>query len=129
MNSIIISCNVDINKKKDKILSEKTNLTKIKNSLTNQLFFKFLTMISAEIFSTFDFLTVKIALTKSASAILHYFFCRAVRAVLKNINLSVSANLTLQAVKIILSANSTLAISDSDLQAVKVILLTHKSCD
>src|SRR5438034_4014939 len=89
MNSIVISINVNINKKKNEIFFEKLNLIKMKDLLTDQLFFKFLTAISAEILSTSDFLTVKVLLTaKSALMILCHFFCRAVRAVLKNIDSS-----------------------------------------
>ena len=130
MNSIIISINVDINEKRDEISLKKSSLTEMKDLLTNQLFSELSAVISAEISPTSDSLTVRVPLTaKPVLAILHHSLRRAVRAVLKNINLSVSANLTLQAVKIILSANSTLAISDSDLQAVRVTLLTHRSHD
>ena len=122
MNLIIISINVDINEKKNKISLKKSSLIKMKNLLTNQLFFKFLMIISVKILSTSDSLTVRISsAAKSVSVILCHFFCRAVRAALKNIDSSVPANLTFQAVRVI-----TLTIS-SDSQAVRVILLACRS--
>ena len=114
---IIISCNVDINKKRNEIFSEKSSFIKMKNSLTNQLFSEFLTVISAEISSTSDFLTMRITLTKSASVILCCFLHRAVKIVFKNIDSLISANFISQSVKMI---------SDSDFQAVKVVSLTQK---
>ena len=120
MNSIIISINIDINKKKDEISFKKSSLIKMKDSLTDQLFFKFLTAILAEIFSTFNSLTVRVISAKSTLTILCHFFCRAVKTALKNINSSNSANFISQSVR---------AISDSDLQAVRVVSLTHRSCD
>ena len=118
INSIIISCNVDINKKRNEIPLKKPSFTEMKNSLADQLSFKLSAVISAEISSTSDSLAVRIALTKSMSAILHCFSHKAVRAVLKNINLSDSANFISQSVK---------TISDSDSQAVRIILSTHRS--
>ena len=100
MNSIIISINVNINEKRNEIFLKKSSLTKMKDSLIDQLFFEFSAAISAEIFSTSDLSAMKIALTKSALTILHHFFCRAVKAAFKNIDLSVSANSVSQAVKI-----------------------------
>ena len=117
---IIISINIDINKKKNEIFSEKSSFIKIKDSLTDQLFSEFLMTISAEISSTFNFLTVRVSsAAKSVLMILHHFFCRAVKAVFKNINLSDSANFTFQSVKVI---------SDSDSQAVRIISSACRSC-
>ena len=129
MNLIIIFINVDINEKKNEISLKKSSLIKMKNLLTDQLFSEFSVTISVEIFSTSDSLTVRISLTaKSVLMILHHFLCRAVRAAFKNIDSSVSANLTSQAMRIILLANSTSATSDSDSQAVRVISLACRSC-
>ena len=132
MNLIIIFINVDINEKKNEISLKKSSLIKMKNLLTDQLFSEFSVTISVEIFSTSDSLTVRISLTaKSVLMILHHFLCRAVRAAFKNINLSNLAilNLIFQTVKIALSANQALTISDSDFQAVKVASSTHRLCD
>ena len=118
MNSIIISINVDINEKRNEISLEKSSLTEMKDLLTDQLSFKFSATISAEVLSTSDSLAVRVVLTKSVLMILHHFFCRAVRAALKNINLSNSMNFSLQSVR---------AISDSDSQAVRVISPAHRS--
>ena len=85
---IIISINIDINKKRNEISFKKSSLTEIKNLLTDQLFFELSAVISAEISPTSNLLAVRIILTKSALMILHCSFCRAVRAALKNINLS-----------------------------------------
>ena len=60
MNLIIISINIDINKKKDEILSEKSSLTEMKDSLTDQLFSELSAAISAEIPPTFNPLAVRI---------------------------------------------------------------------
>ena len=128
MNLIVISINVDINKKRDEILFKKPSSTEMKDLLTDQLFFKFSAAIPAEILSTSDSLAVRIALAKSVSVILCCSSCRAVKTVFKNIDLSVSVNLILQTVRIALSANSTSATSDSDSQAVKIILPAHRSC-
>ena len=68
-------------------------------------------MISAEIFSTSDSLAVKVISAKPVPAILHHFFCRAVRAALKNIDLSDLTNSVSQSVR---------TISDSDFQAVRI---------
>ena len=128
---IIISINVNINKKKDEISLKKSSFTKIKDLLTDQLFFEFSAAISAEVLSIFDSLAVRIISAKSALAILYYFLHRAMKTVLKNINLSNSAilNSVSQIVRIILSANQALTISDSDSQAVRVASLTCKSHD
>src|SRR5438034_10900485 len=91
MNLIVISINVDINKKRNEISLKKSSLTEIKNLLTDQLFSEFSAVISAEISSTFNSLAVRIASAKSALMILHHFLHRAVRAAFKNIDLSKSA--------------------------------------
>ena len=132
MNLIVISINVDINKKKDEIFSEKSSFTEMKNLLADQLFSELSIVILAEIFSTFNSLTVKIPLTaKSALMILCHFSHRAVKTVLKNIDLSNSVilNSVSQIVRVTLPANQASAISDSNFQAVKVISLAHRSCD
>src|SRR5437773_10430364 len=78
---IVISINININKKRDEIFFKKSSLIKMKDSLTDQLFFKLSAAISVEILSTFNSLTVRISsAAKSASVILHHFLCRAVRA-------------------------------------------------
>ena len=118
MNLIIIFINIDINKKKDEIFFKKSSLTEMKDLLTDQLFSEFSAVILAEIFSTSDFLAVRVALTKSMLTILCCSFCRAMKAAFKNINLSVSANFAFQSVR---------AISDSDFQAMRVTSLTHRS--
>src|SRR5205809_7862121 len=119
MNLIIISINVNINKKRDEIFSKKSSLIKMKDSLTDQLFSKFSVTISAEILSTFNSLTVKISLTaKSALMILCHFSHRAVKTVLKNIDLSNSVilNSVSQTVRVTLPANQAPAISDFNFQ-------------
>ena len=88
-------------RKEMKYFSEKSSFTEMKDLLTDQLSSEFLAVISAEILSTFNSLAVKIALTKSALTILHHFLHRAVRAALKNIDLSVSTNFTSQAVRVV----------------------------
>src|SRR6266513_1706788 len=88
MNLIVISINIDINKKRNEILFKKSSLTEMKDSLTDQLFSEFSAMISAEIFQTSDLLAVKVVLTKSALMILCHFLHRVVRVALKNIDLS-----------------------------------------
>src|SRR5438477_8809434 len=110
MNSIIIFINIDINKKRDEILLKKSSLTEMKDSLTDQLFFKLSAAISAEIFPIFNSLAVRVALAKPALTILHCFFCRAVKAAFKNIDSSklTISNFISQTVKMI---------SDSDFQA------------
>ena len=118
MNSIIISINVDINEKRDEISLKKSSLTEMKDLLTDQLFFKLSAAILAEISSTFNSLAMRIISTKSISAILCYFLHRAVKAAFKNIDLSVSMNLTFQTVRVT---------SDSDSQAVRIISLTCRS--
>ena len=92
MNSIVISINIDINEKRDEILSKKSSFIEMKNSLTDQLFSELSVAISAEIFSTSDSLAVRVISAKSTSAILCHFFCRAVKAAFKNIDSSDSAN-------------------------------------
>src|SRR5436189_4970089 len=61
---IVISINIDINKKRDEIFFKKSNFTEMKDSLTDQLFFKLSAVISAEIFLTSDSLAVRIVLAK-----------------------------------------------------------------
>ena len=92
----------------------------MKNLLIDQLFSEISIVISAEIFSTSDSLTVRIILTKSMLMILYCFFHRAVRAVHKNINLSnlIISNSVSQTVRVT---------SNSDFQAVKIISSTYKS--
>ena len=107
MNLIVISINVNINKK--------LNFIEMKNLLINQLFFEFSVTIS-----TFNFLAMRIILTKSALIILHCFSCKAVKIMFKNINLSNSINFISQSVRMI---------SDSDFQAVKVVSSAYKSCN
>ena len=68
---IIISINVDINKKRDEISLKKSSLIEMKDLLTDQLFSEFSAVISAEIFSTSDLLAVRITLAKSVLTILH----------------------------------------------------------
>src|SRR5205809_6086873 len=83
INLIIISCNIDINKKRNEIFSEKSSLTKMKDLLTDQLSFKLSAVISAEILSTFNLSTVRVALSaaKSALTILCCSLHRAVKIV------------------------------------------------
>src|SRR5204862_7891980 len=88
MNLIIISINVDINKKRNEKLLKKSSFTEMKDSLTDQLFSEFSAAISAEILSTFNLLAVGVNLAKSVLAILCCFSHRAVRAALKNIDSS-----------------------------------------
>ena len=71
MNLIVISINVDINKKRDEISLKKSSLIEMKDLLTDQLFSEFSAVISAEIFSTSDLLAVRITLAKSVLTILH----------------------------------------------------------
>ena len=130
MNLIGISINVDINEEKYEILLEKSSLIKIKDLLTNQLFFEFLMTISAEISSTSDSLTVRISsAAKSALMILHHFSHRAVKTAFKNINLSnsVISNFIFQTVRVALLANQASATSDFNSQAVKIVSPAHRS--
>ena len=131
MNLIIISINIDINKKKDEILSEKSSLTEMKDLLTDQLFSELSAVISAEISPTSDSLAVRIALAKLTLMILCHFSCRAVRAMLKNIDLSNSAisNSVFQIVRVALLANQASAIPDFNSQAVKITSSAHRSHD
>ena len=94
----------------------------MKNLLTNQLSFKFSAVISAEIFSTSDFLAIRVILTKSALMILHHFFYKAVKTAFKNINLSNSAisNLISQTVR---------ATSNSNSQTVRIASSVYKLYD
>src|SRR5436190_8275920 len=117
-DSIIISINIDINEKKNEIFSEKSSFIKMKNLLADQLFFKLSAAISAEIFPTSDSLAVRITSAKPAPAILCCFSHRTAKAAFKNIDLSVSMNLTFQTVRVT---------SDSDSQAVRIISLTCRS--
>ena len=120
MNSIVISINVDINEKRNEILSEKSSFTKMKNLLADQLFFELSAAISAEVSPTSDLLAVRIALAKPASVILRHSPRRAVGAALKNIDLLVPANFISQSVRVT---------PDSDPQAVGVTPPACRSCD